>query len=151
MIRRLFLICLFVLSSLPAYAVNPDEMLSDPKLEARARDISSHLRCLVCQNESIDASNAQLARDLRLLVRKKLEEGDTNEQVYDYVVSRYGEFVLLKPRLSEHTLLLWGAPIGFLFIGLISLVIFSFKRRSKTNVASLSDEEQAKLDALLKD
>jgi cytochrome c-type biogenesis protein CcmH len=88
MIRRLVIAALFVLTSLPAFAVNPDEMLPDPALEARAREISSHLRCLVCQNQSIDDSNAELARDLRLLVRDRLKAGATDQQVYDYVVSR---------------------------------------------------------------
>lgn len=92
----------------PAAAVNPNEVLDDPALEARARALSLELRCLVCQNQSIDDSNAELARDLRLLVRERLVEGDSDKDVIDYVVSRYGEFVLLKPRFSLQTMLLWG-------------------------------------------
>ncbi len=96
---------------LTAFAVNPDEVLADPSLEARARAISAELRCMVCQNQSIDDSNAELAKDLRLLVRERLTDGDTDEQVMNYIVSRYGEFVLLKPRFETKTILLWGAPL----------------------------------------
>jgi cytochrome c-type biogenesis protein CcmH len=149
MIRRLALLVLLIFSVSPAFAVNPDEMLPDPALEARAREISSHLRCLVCQNQSIDDSNAQLARDLRLLVREKLKEGATDQQIYDYLVSRYGEFVLLNPRLSEHTLILWGAPVTLLTLGLFSLLIFATKRRSRKQAAPLSADEKAKLEAIL--
>jgi cytochrome c-type biogenesis protein CcmH len=106
----LLVVLAFALSS-PAAAVNPDEVLDDPALEARARELSLDLRCLVCQNQSIDDSNAELARDLRLLVRERLVAGDSDEDVIDYVVSRYGEFVLLTPRFSVQTLLLWGAPL----------------------------------------
>ncbi len=105
------------LLSPPAWAVQPDEMLSDPALEARARSISAHLRCLVCQNQSIDDSEAPLARDLRLLVRDRLEAGDSDGQVVDFVVARYGEFVLLKPRLEPATLLLWAGPFIVLLVG----------------------------------
>jgi cytochrome c-type biogenesis protein CcmH len=151
MIRRLVIAALFVLTSLPAFAVNPDEMLPDPALEARAREISSHLRCLVCQNQSIDDSNAELARDLRLLVRDRLKAGATDQQVYDYVVSRYGEFVLLKPRLSEHTIILWGAPIGLLVAGLLALGLMARSRAGRrVGGPSLSAQEQAKIDMLMK-
>lgn len=150
MIRRLLLALFFIFSSLPAYAVNPDEMLQDPVLEARAREISSHLRCLVCQNQSIDDSNAELARDLRLLVRERLKAGATDKQVYDYLVSRYGEFVLLKPRLSEHTIFLWGAPGALFSIGLISLIFFAWSRRKVSKGRQLTAEEQAKIDAIMK-
>jgi cytochrome c-type biogenesis protein CcmH len=151
MIRRLLLALFFVFSSLPAYAVNPDEMLKDPALETRAREISSHLRCLVCQNQSIDDSNAELARDLRLLVRERLKAGASDQQVYDYLVSRYGEFVLLKPRLSEHTIFLWAAPGVLFVIGLISLVFFAVSRRRTSKGRQLTAEEQAKIDAIMKD
>lgn len=152
MIRRFLLVTVLLLAGLQAaFAVNPDEMLKDPRLEARAREISSHLRCLVCQNQSIDDSNAELARDLRVLVRKKIEEGATDQQVYDYLVSRYGEFVLLKPRLSEHTLILWGAPVALLLIGLIPLVLFVISRRGSRKGKALTAEEQARLDAILKE
>lgn len=149
--KRLLLALFLIVSALPAYAVNPDEVLSDPKLEARARDISSHLRCLVCQNQSIDDSNAELARDLRLLVRQKLKEGATDQQVYDYLVSRYGEFVLLKPRLSEHTLLLWGAPAVLFIIGLTALGFFAASRSGRRKGETLTEEEKARVAALLKD
>jgi len=137
-------------ASLPAHAVNPDEVLADPALEARARALSAQLRCMVCQNQSIDDSNADLARDLRLLVRQRLKDGDTDQQVLDYLVSRYGEFVLLKPRLSEHTLLLWGMPVFLVVVGGVIILIQLSKRRQTASVAALSDEEQEKLDAILK-
>jgi len=108
----------FVLSILPVHAVQPDEILDDPKLEERARDLSAGLRCLVCQNQSIDDSDAPLARDLRLLVRERLEAGDSNDEVLDYVVGRYGEFVLLKPPFGMHTIALWVAPLIVLLLGI---------------------------------
>jgi len=134
---------------MPALAVRPDEVLGDPELEARARVISAELRCLVCQNQSIDDSDADLARDLRLIVRERLTAGDSNTAVLDYVVARYGEFVLLKPRFSARTALLWGAPLLILFAGGLVLV---FSRRT-THAASpdLSAEEQSRLDAILRD
>ncbi len=143
-----FLLIFLLLAPLPALAVNPDEILPDPKLEQRARDLSAQLRCMVCQNQSIDDSNAELARDLRLLVRERIVDGDSDQQVIDYVVSRYGEFVLLKPRLSMHTLLLWGLP-GVLFV--IGLgVAFAYARgRSKPVPQKLSAEEEARLGKLL--
>lgn len=148
--RTLLAIIFLLLASLPAYAVNPDEVLADPALEARARALSAQLRCMVCQNQSIDDSNADLARDLRLLVRQRLKDGDTDQQVLDYLVSRYGEFVLLKPRLSEHTLLLWGMPVFLALVGGVIIVIQLSKRRRTVSVAALSKEEQEKLDAILK-
>jgi cytochrome c-type biogenesis protein CcmH len=151
MIRKLALLFFLVIGAWPALAVNPDEVLSDPRLEARAREISTHLRCLVCQNQSIDDSNAELARDLRLLVRQKLKEGASDQQVYDYLVSRYGEFVLLKPRLSEHTLLLWGAPAVLFVIGVTALGFFAASRSSRRKGATLTDEEKARLETILKD
>src|SRR5438477_6443849 len=100
----------------PALAVQPDEILQDPVLETRARALSQELRCMVCQNQSIDDSDAPLAKDLRLLVRERLTAGDSDNQVIDFLVARYGEFVLLKPRVSAHTLLLWLAPLAVLVI-----------------------------------
>ncbi len=152
MLRRLFIAAVFVLSTLPAaLAVQPDEILSDPALEARARVLSTQLRCLVCQNQSIDDSDAPLAKDLRVLIRERLVEGETNAQVIDYLVSRYGEFVLLKPRLNSRTLLLWGGPFAILLIG--SVVIF-LRRRKGSSLAipeqALSADEQARLDDILK-
>src|SRR4051812_49986345 len=108
-----------------ALAVQPDEVLSDPVLEARARALSRELRCMVCQNQSIDDSDAPLARDLRVLVRERLQAGDSDRQVIDFLVSRYGEFVLLKPRFSLHTALLWLGPLPGLVIGALRVVRFS--------------------------
>ena len=111
MIRTLLAALILSLSLLaPALAVEPDEVMADPALEARARALSIELRCLVCQNQSIDGSSAPLARDLRILVRERLAAGESDEQVISFIVDRYGEFVLLTPRLSSHTLILWGAP-----------------------------------------
>ena len=107
---RLVVLALALAAATHAFAVQPDEVLTDPALEARARVLSKELRCMVCQNQSIDDSDAPLARDLRILVRERLTAGDSDGQVLDFLVARYGEFVLLKPRLELHTLLLWGAP-----------------------------------------
>ena len=141
----------FVLASTgSSLAVQPDEMLKDPALEARARTLSSELRCLVCQNQSIDDSEAPLARDLRLLVRERLTQGDSDAQVLDFLVSRYGQFVLLKPRLELQTILLWGLPPAALIAGAIGLVM-TLRRRSKVAVEAspLSSEEQRRLSTLL--
>lgn len=132
-----------------AQAVAPDEMLSNPVLEKRARTISSELRCMVCQNESIDDSNADLAKDLRLLVRERLVAGDTDEQVLDFLVARYGEFVLLKPRLQMSTILLWGFPIGALIIGGTAIVLAIRRRRANSvETAPLSESEKKQLKKL---
>jgi cytochrome c-type biogenesis protein CcmH len=131
----------------PALAVQPDEVLKDPALERRARDISSGLRCLVCQNQSIDDSDAELARDLRLLVRERLVAGDTDEQVRDYLVQRYGEFVLLKPAFRGHTLLLWAAPALVLVLG--GIAAYAASRRRPPAAPALDQEEQRALDSLL--
>ncbi len=141
---------LFVLAlSGVAQAVKPDEMLADPALEARARALSEGLRCMVCQNQSIDESDADLARDLRLLVRERLKAGDTDQQVVDYIVSRYGEFVLLKPRFEFRTMLLWGAPVLLLLAG--TLFIFRASRTRKPAEAdALTEQEKTALEALLK-
>jgi len=144
--------CIVFLVTAPAFAVQPDEVLKDPRLEARARQISTGLRCLVCQNQSIDDSDAPLARDLRLLVRERLQVGDSDDQVIDFVVSRYGEFVLLKPRLRSHTWLLWFAtPVLFLLAML--LIFLSYRRRSRVPrtkaEAPLTRAEEAKLNKLL--
>ncbi|TDH38864.1 cytochrome c-type biogenesis protein CcmH [Pseudohoeflea suaedae] len=134
----------------PGFAVNPDEVLADPALESRAREISLELRCLVCQNQSIDDSNADLAHDLRVLVRERLKEGDTDEQVLDYVVSRYGEFVLLKPRFSVRTILLWGTPVLILLIGIAAILMGARNRAARRATPALSAEEQAEIDRLMK-
>lgn len=148
---RALLLVLALLVVASAHAVQPDEMLDDPALEARAREISEQLRCLVCRNESIDESNADLARDLRLLVRERLKAGDTNEEVVDYVVERYGEFVLLKPRLSAENMLIWLAgPVVFL-AGLGVAVVYLRRRRPRAagSDAPLSDAERKRLEGLL--
>ncbi|KQV01058.1 cytochrome C [Mesorhizobium sp. Root695] len=132
-----------------ALAVKPDEMLPDPALEARARALSEGLRCMVCQNQSIDESDADLARDLRVLVRQRLVAGDTDQQVMDYVVSRYGEFVLLKPRFDLRNALLWGTPVLLLLVGGVFIVLTARSRRTLAT-KSLSAEEQASLDAILR-
>ncbi|WLS01638.1 cytochrome c-type biogenesis protein [Shinella oryzae] len=150
MMRRLLIAAAFLLAAFPAFAVNPDEVLSDPALEARARALSAQLRCMVCQNQSIDDSNAELARDLRLLVRERLTNGDSDEAVMNYVVSRYGEFVLLNPRLRGETLLLWGAPIVLFLAGAAAMVLFVRKRGGKPTGTPLSDAEKAELDRALR-
>jgi cytochrome c-type biogenesis protein CcmH len=111
-----------------AVAVQPDEMLADPNLEARARNLSRELRCMVCQNQSIDDSEAPLARDLRILVRERLQAGDSDAQVLDFLTARYGEFVLLKPPLAWHTALLWLAPSGVLAVGVVTLFLARRRR-----------------------
>ena len=146
--RVAFLLAL--LASGGALAVQPDEMLKDPALEERARDLSRDLRCMVCQNQSIDDSEAPLARDLRVLVRERLTQGDSNQQVLDFLVARYGEFVLLKPRFEWHTLLLWGLPPAALIGGMIGLFIV-MRRSSSLSVepGTLSQEEQQRLSTLV--
>ncbi|MVA78678.1 cytochrome c-type biogenesis protein CcmH [Agrobacterium vitis] len=134
-----------------AFAVNPDEMLKDPALEARARHLSAQLRCMVCQNQSIDDSNAELARDLRILVRERIVKGDSDDDVIRYLVSRYGEFVLLKPRLTSETLLLWGAPGLLLVIGVGAAFAYSRRRRSVAAAQPLSADEEARLKRLLEE
>ncbi|WBU31767.1 cytochrome c-type biogenesis protein CcmH [Rhodopseudomonas palustris] len=137
-----------------AHAVQPDEVMADPKQESRARELSRELRCMVCQNQSIDDSDATLAKDLRLLVRERIAAGDSNKQVIDYLVSRYGEFVLLKPRFETHTLLLWLLPPLVLVAGGLGLWLHIRRRSRDAARASdapkpLSADEQARLDKLL--
>ncbi len=147
------LLALAVGLSMPAAkAVQPDEVLQDPALEARARDISAGLRCLVCQNQSIDDSDAPLAKDLRVLVRERLKAGDSDQQIEDFVVARYGEFVLLKPRFEPHTLLLWLATPAVLLVALL-IVVLAYRRRSAaaSPTAELSEAEERKLKSLLDD
>lgn len=138
-----------LLASGSAFAVKPDEMLSDPALEARARSLSAGLRCMVCQNQSIDESDADLARDLRVLVRDRLKAGDSDKEVIDYVVSRYGEFVLLKPRFEWRTALLWGAPVLLLLVGGV-FMLRAARRPKAMEMSGLSADEKAKLDSILK-
>ena len=149
---RFLLVVLALFGATPLYAVQVDEILPDAKLEARARAISHDLRCMVCQNQSIDDSEAPLARDLRLLVRERLKAGDSDTQVVDYLVARYGEFVLLNPRMSWHTAILWAAPLTILIIGLFAIG-FSVLRRSAgpalPEVAALTEGERRKLNAIV--
>jgi cytochrome c-type biogenesis protein CcmH len=136
---------------MPALAVNPDEVLADPVLEKRARNLSGGLRCMVCQNESIDDSNAELARDLRILVRDRLTAGDSDQDVLDYVVDRYGEFVLLKPRFNSRTMMLWGFPVVLLLIGAISLWFFASRKTvDPIQATPLTADEKKRLKELLK-
>lgn len=147
--RLLLALLTVLLMSVPALAVLPDEILADAALEARARAISSTLRCLVCQNESIDDSNADLAREIRLIVRERLVAGDTDEQVVQYLVDRYGEFVLLRPVFAPHTLILWTAAPIVLVIGGIAIVVAARRKRvSVTSETALTAEEKEALDAL---
>jgi cytochrome c-type biogenesis protein CcmH len=148
---RFLLVVLALLGATPLHAVQVDEILPDPALEARAREISHDLRCMVCQNQSIDDSEAPLARDLRLLVRERLKAGDSDSQVVDFMVARYGEFVLLRPRMSWHTAILWAAPLTILILGLFAIG-FSVLRRpagpALPEVAKLSEGERLKLKTI---
>ncbi|QTL04236.1 cytochrome c-type biogenesis protein CcmH [Aquabacter sp. L1I39] len=147
-ILLLILSLLLPLGLAPAHAVQPDEVLSNPALEARARELSKELRCMVCQNQSIDDSDAPLARDLRLLVRERLKAGDTNQQVLSFMVDRYGEFVLMRPVLSWRNALLWGAPILAILLGGV-FVLFAMRRRGAPDVARLTPDEEARVARLL--
>jgi cytochrome c-type biogenesis protein CcmH len=146
------LLLAIALLSAPALAVQPDEILADPALEARARALSQGLRCMVCQNQSIDDSDAPLAKDLRVLVRERLTAGDSDNQVIDFLVTRYGEFVLLRPRLSLHTVLLWLTPFAVVLAGAFALLAF-LRRRREGQVApasaALTSDEQRRVEKLL--
>ena len=130
-----------------ALAVQPDEMLPDPALETRARALSKELRCMVCQNQSIDDSDAPLARDLRLLVREHMRAGETDQQVLDFLIARYGEFVLLRPRFSPHTALLWLTPLGVLVIGALGIAMSA--RRQRSSEGNLTADEEGRLAEIL--
>ena len=145
-----FMVAAVLTVAAPAFAVQPDEVLPDPALEARARAISSGLRCLVCQNQSIDDSDAPLARDLRILVRDRLKAGDSDDEIIDFVVARYGEFVLLKPRFEPHTLLLWLATPAVGIAAIAILILAARRRKNQTNQAvPLSESEKRRLKKLL--
>jgi cytochrome c-type biogenesis protein CcmH len=131
----------------PAFAVEPGEMLADPKLEARARALSGEFRCLVCQNESIDESNADLAHDLRVLIRQQIKEGQSDAQIRSFLVARYGQFVLLKPRFEPETMLLWLGPFIVLVLGAAAIAAAA-RRRREASEAALSEEEREKLGRL---
>ena len=144
--RAILMLLPFLLAlalAVPAGAVNPDEILKDSALEARARDISKGLRCVVCQNQSIDDSDAQLARDLRMLVRERLVAGDSDQAVIDYVVSRYGDYVLLRPPVRATTAVLWLGPILFALIGLLGIVLYC-RRQPSAGPAAGSGKDAGK-------
>jgi cytochrome c-type biogenesis protein CcmH len=147
------MLLLTVLAAVPAWAVRPDEMLADPKLEARAREVGQELRCLVCRNQSIDDSDADLAHDLRVLVRERLKAGDTNDRVIAYIRSRYGDFVLLRPPFEAGTVLLWLGPALILLLGGVGVARF-YRARARdpgieANAVALSPDEQRRLEAAL--
>ena len=152
--RALFALAIVVTTATAAHAVLPDEIMADPAKEARARELSRELRCMVCQNQSIDDSEAPLARDLRLLVRERIAAGDTNAQVMDFLVARYGEFVLLKPRLNSHTWLLWLLTPLALAAGGIALWRQA-RRRARAGaeqdeaLKSLTPDEEARINQLI--
>jgi cytochrome c-type biogenesis protein CcmH len=147
---RYALVGLALLAVQPAVAVQPDEILKDPALEVRARALSRELRCMVCQNQSIDDSDAPLARDLRLLVRERLTSGDSDAQVIDFLVARYGEFVLLKPRFEWHTAALWLTPAAALLAGAIAMAVAIRRRRAAPGGAvPLSDDEERRLSEVI--
>ena len=148
---RVILVVLALVGAAPLHAVQVDEILPDPALETRARAISHDLRCMVCQNQSIDDSEAPLARDLRLLVRERLKAGDSDTQVVDFMVARYGEFVLLRPRMSWHTAILWAAPLTILVIGFFAISFSVLRRSARTpmpEAATLSEAEQMRLKVI---
>ena len=145
-----FIVCfLLIAAASPAHAVRPDEMLADPALEARAREISRELRCLVCRNQSIDDSDADLAHDLRVLVRERLKSGDSNDQTIGFIRARYGNFVLLRPPFAIGTALLWGGPLLVLLLG--AFAVARLYRRRDVPVPPLSAEERQRLSAVLKE
>jgi len=144
-----FALIIALLWGVPLWAVEPHEMLDDPVLEARARELSAGLRCPVCQNESIDESHAQLAAELRVVLRERLTAGDTDQEAVDYLVARYGEFVLLRPTLTGANIILWLAAPALLLLGL-GLGWQAIRRRPATGAVGLSAEEQAALDEILR-
>jgi len=143
---RFALLMILALGAAPALAVQPDEVMKDPALEARARALSEELRCLVCQNQSIDDSDAQLARDIRVLIRDRIAQGESNETVRAYLVSRYGDFILLKPPFKPETILLWLSPAAVLGAGLAAALLA--RRRAPRATPALSADEEARLAAL---
>lgn len=149
MFKRLFFLVMMMVFSVPAFAVQPDEVLSDTTLEARAREISSQLRCLVCQNENIDDSSAPFARDLRLLVRERLISGDSNQQVITFLVERYGNYVLLKPPFKGSGIVLWALPFVFLGFAICIILVLAL-RRSHRNTPPLNAKEKEMLEYILK-
>jgi len=149
--RALLVVALLLLAALPSLAVEPGEQLKDPVLEARARTISAGLRCLVCQNETIDESNAGLAHDIRVLLRERLTAGDTDAQAIKAIVDRYGDFVLLNPPVRPATYLLWFGPAGVLLAGLVGGAVWLRRRPYTAGPAPLSPDERTRLDAILRE
>jgi cytochrome c-type biogenesis protein CcmH len=152
---RFLAVAVMLAASSPAFGVQPDEILSDATLEARARALSKELRCMVCQNQSIDDSDAPLARDLRILVRERLQAGDGDRQVIDFLVARYGEFVLLKPRFSSRTALLWLGPAAVLVVGAFGLLLVARRRGTDSESAAageakLTPAEETRLAEILR-
>lgn len=148
--RRLLVALLAVVLTAPAFAaVQPDEMLKNPALEARAERLGSQLRCLVCQNELIEESNADLAHDLRVIIRKHIVEGQTDAQIKQFLVQRYGDFILLKPPVMPATYLLWFGPLSLLALGGLLLVLYVRRRRTAEGPDELSPEERQRLATLL--
>lgn len=144
------IVALFLVLVWPAFAIGPDEMLEDPALEARAREIGKELRCLVCQNQSIDDSDAELARDLRILIRERLKRGDTNAEAIAFVVARYGEYVLLRPPVKPSTYLLWLGPLLILLAGGFGLGLYLRRRKQAAlEVQALSPEEERRIQNIL--
>ena len=146
-------LCLLLLNALPLLAVESKEMLTDPALEARARNLSKELRCMVCQNQSIDDSEAPLAHDLRVLVRERLKAGDSDAQVVNFLVARYGEFLLLRPPLAWHTAALWGLPPAALLIGIVAIVVIVRRRRNVPTPppANFTAAEESRLSELMRE
>jgi cytochrome c-type biogenesis protein CcmH len=149
--RVAFVILLFLCLAPRAFAVTPDEMLADPALEARAEALSAGLRCMVCQNESIDESDAPLAHDIRVLVRQKMLAGDSDAEIRAFLVARYGDFILLKPPFKPETILLWTAPFLLLLGGGAAIAVAVRQRRTPASPAALSAAEKAKLAAIVGD
>ena len=142
MIKKIICIALTYLNISNLYAVNPDEVLQDAELEKRARNISSYVKCLVCQNETIDESNAELAKQIRTIIREQLIAGKTDKEVYDFLVERYGEFVLLEPRLSNKTVLLWYSPLIFILLSFIIYLIIIRKGKINNKIVHMTEEEE---------
>lgn len=151
MSRVVALLALLLLHASPGFAVEPNEQLKNPALEARAREISSELRCLVCQNETIDESNASLAHDIRMLLRERLTAGDTNEQAIKAIVNRYGDFVLLDPPVRPATYVLWFGPLAILLAGLGGGMAWLRRRAASRGPAPLNADERRRLDAMLRE
>jgi len=153
MMRFIILTLLVAVLTLPAFAVEPGEMLQDPALEARARELSKEIRCLVCQNQSIDDSNAGLAKDLRVILRERLVAGDSDAEIKTFLVDRYGDFVLLKPPVKAETLFLWYGPFAIGVLGAIGVAVFLLRRRDGEGGTEapvpLSADERKRIDALL--